>query len=97
MTTSSTAVPESQTENEIVDAIVGLDWNSDFVTPALEIISNHVRGLEEKQIIDLFIDLQKRNRIISKPEHAARNVAYTGPEGAGPMRARWIRGDEDME
>src|SRR5690349_20563710 len=69
MAISHAQSPDPQIENDIVDAIVALDWSSDIVSPPLEIIRSHIRShhpdLEENEdeVIHLFLDLQKRNRI----------------------------------
>ena len=69
---------DPQTENDIIDAIVALDWTTDIVTGPLRIIQNQL-GVGEEQAIPLFLSFHRaRKLIVCKPERIANNLLETG-------------------
>jgi hypothetical protein len=89
MTNTARPVLDPQTETEIIDEIVALDWSTDPVTKPLRIIENHL-GIEEEQAIALFLNLQRRNLMICRPEHMSNNMAETGVKSP-VIRSRWVK------
>lgn len=86
---------DPEAERQIVDAIVALDWSTDPVAQPLNIIQEHL-GVENDGAIALFLDFQKRNLMICRPEHMANNVAETG-RYMPPIRSQWVRPEETTE
>jgi hypothetical protein len=95
MPNAARPVLDPQTENEIIDAIIALDWNTDVLTKPLEIIQSRL-GHDDRQAIDLIISFQQRRLMICKPERRANNFAETGITSP-PVRGRWIKPDETMK
>jgi hypothetical protein len=79
-----------QQEQQAVDAITTLDWNTDPVGPARDAIAAKL-SLPKDRATDVLIDLEKRGVIHQRPERPANNLAESGVK-SDPIRSKWFRG-----